>query len=54
MSSLQKRILIDFAVTIVFGVTLVALTEKWWIPLVMFPYSMWNFYDGATRAWLDE
>ncbi len=50
MSERTKRILIDLAVQYVFLVTLTVLTEKWWIPFALFPYAMWNFYDGMTRA----
>lgn len=49
MSERTKRRLIDIAVTFAFTSTLLVLTEKWWIPFALFPYAMWNFYDGMTR-----
>lgn len=50
MSERTKRILIDLAVQYVFLVTLTVLTEKWWIAFALFPYAIWNFYDGMTRG----
>jgi hypothetical protein len=53
VSERAKRAFIDVAVTIVFGITLVAITDKWWISLAIFPYGLWNFYDGMTRGGLE-
>jgi hypothetical protein len=49
MSKLTKRELIDFAITSVVVFVLFASTESAWIPLLMYPYSVWKFYDGMTR-----
>jgi hypothetical protein len=49
MSELTKRKLIDFAITGAVAFVLAANTDNAWIPLVVFPYSVWNFYDGMTR-----
>lgn len=54
VSERTKRILIDIAVQVVFLFTLTVITEKWWIAFTMFPYAMWNFYDGMTRRGLAE
>lgn len=47
MSPRTKRRLIDLAILVSVMVPLGSM--RWWLPLVVGAFGLWNYYDGMTR-----